>query len=226
MHRWQEEFAADHDGLSPMGVTLRRSSEWDREHANTAELSGREFDADRLWRAFDLYDGGDFSAAFQIWSELADQGSVWSMIELGRCYQNGRGVERDVAEAERWYKRAFAGGSQIAMLKCAQAAAWRQDYTACEAILQVGVNQDWTPAIFWLAWYRHKQSESRETYRSILPMLRKAAERGHPAARMYLASFMVRGRFGRLRVPLGMLLAVRTAVAEMGSREIANGQAK
>lgn len=224
MRRWQEEFAAEHDGLSPMGVTLRRSSAWDRKHANTAELGERESDSGRLWQAYELYGGGYFSAAFQIWSELADQGSVWSMLEIGRCYENGCGAKRDLAQAENWYQRAFAGGSQFAMLKCAEAVASRKDYTSCEAVLQVGIEQDWTPAIFWLAWYRHAQSESRETYRDILPMLTEAAKRGHPAARMYLAYFMVRGRFGLLRVPLGLLLAIRTAVAEMGNLETGNAQ--
>lgn len=219
MHRWLDEFAAENDGLLPLDVTWQKSAEWDKKHANSAELAERESDGDVIYRAIAYYDSGDFPAAFQIWSELAAQGSVWSMIELGRCFQHGCGVERDIAKADDWYKRAFAGGSQVAMLKCAKAAALRNDYTACEAILEIGVNQDWTPAIFWQAWYRHEQSESTETYRTILPMLRKAAERGHPAARMCLASFMLRGKFGLHRVPLGLLLAIRTAVTDVSNKE-------
>jgi hypothetical protein len=57
------------------------------------------------------------------------------------------------------------------MLHCARFAALRRDFTACEAILGVGVQQHWVPAIFWLSWYRLKQSESLATYRAIRPML-------------------------------------------------------
>jgi hypothetical protein len=100
------------------------------------------------------------------------------------------------------------------MLKCAKAATSRNDHAACEAILQVGVDQDWAPAIFWQAWYRHRRSDSKETYQAILPMLKTAAGRGHPAARMVLAGCMVRGKFGLFRVPIGFLLSVRAAFDE------------
>lgn len=125
---WLEEFAADHGGQSPADFTWRRSTEWDRNHANSKELAEREADMDRVYEAFELAEAGDFSSALRLWTELAERGSVWSMIEVGRCHQFGRGVVRDPDEAEAWFRRAFAGGSQIAMLKCAAAAASRGDY--------------------------------------------------------------------------------------------------
>ncbi len=134
------------------------------------------------------------------------------MIEIASCYEFGRGVLRDEAEADQWYFRAFEGGSQFAMLKCAKAAASRQDFALCEEILKVGVDQDWPPAVFWLAWYRHRQSGSRATYRAIRPLLEKAAKRGHPAARMILGNLMVRGKFGVFRVPQGFIVGVCWAI--------------
>jgi hypothetical protein len=211
---WLEEFVAGHDGRSPADFTWRRSTEWDRNHANSKELAEREADMDLVYKAFELAEAGDFSSALRLWTELAELGSVWSMVEVGRCHQFGRGVVRDPDGAEAWFRRAFAGGSQIAMLKCAGAAASRGDYAACEAILQVGVDKKWAPAIFWQAWYRHARSESPETYRAILPMLKTAAKSGHPAARMVLASCMVRGKFGVWRIPLGLLLAAKAALDE------------
>jgi TPR repeat protein len=145
---------------------------------------------------------------------MAKQGSVWAMIEIGRCYQYGRGVLRDEDEAELWYERAFVGGSQVAMLKCADAAAARRDYKATVQILQVGVADGWIPAIFWLAWYRHKQSPTKQTYTEIFPMLKLAARRGHPAARMTLVNFMARGKFGMIRKPVGVMLAIIDVVKE------------
>jgi len=189
------------------------AGEWDREHANSDEL-WRECDRDALRQAHELYEAGDRAGAFQNWLDLAEQGSVWSMIEVGRCYEYGRGVPADPTMAENWYRRALAGGSQIAMLKCAKFAAQRGDYTAAREILQAGVDQDWVPAIFWFAWYCHKQSATGETYRAILPMLKDAARRGHPAARVILANFMVRGKFGRWRIPIGIRLVIRLGSLE------------
>jgi TPR repeat protein len=114
------------------------------------------------------------------------------MIEIACCYEFWRGVSRNKAEAEVWYRRASASGSQLAMLKCAKAAASRHEFGRCEGMLQIGADRDWTPAIYWLAWYRHKQSNSSVTYGESLSLLRKAARRGHAAARMILAIFMVR----------------------------------
>ncbi|GAA4780434.1 hypothetical protein GCM10023219_30560 [Stakelama sediminis] len=177
-------------------------------------MAQREPDMERIRQAFAFYEAENFTSAIRIWFDLAELGSVWSMIEVGRCYQSGRGVPQNSGEAEQWFKRAFAGGSQIAMLKCARSAYAREDHGACEAILQIGVNQDWTPAIFWQAWYRHRRSKSKETYRTIFPMLRTAARRGHPAARMVLASCMMRGKFGLFRIPKGIILAVQAALEE------------
>lgn len=209
LQRWGEEFVADHDGLNPWGWMWQVSDRWDRARANREELAAREFDVDQIRRANKLNRSENYAAAFQIWSELAERGSVWSMIEVGRSYEFGGGVPIDLAKAEDWYKRAFAGGSRIAMLKCAKFAASRGDYSSCDALLQVGVDQDWVSAIFWQAWYRHKNSESPETYRIIYPMLKDAAKREHPAARMILANFMLRGKFGVLKVPLGWLKYLR-----------------
>lgn len=209
MQNWGTEYAANHGGLNPFQLMWRDTWEWDRDHAGFSEFAASEPDVERIWEAGQLSDEGKYSEAFQIFLELAESGSVWSMFEVGRCYDIGLGVTRDDSEREQWYYRAFKGGSQLAMLKCAEIAALRCDYELCDDILKVGVGQDWPPALFWLAWYRHKQSESRATYNSIRPLLKSAAKRGHPAARCFLAHFMVRGKFGRLWVPIGFLLVAR-----------------
>jgi TPR repeat protein len=57
--------------------------------------------------------------------------------------------------------------------------------------------------MYWLAWYRHKQSDSRETIRSIRPLLEAAALQGHPAAQLMLGRFMAKGRFGMRHIRAG-----------------------
>ena len=214
MKRWGEDYAAHHDGLDPLSVTWNQSHAWDQAHTNESKLFAREPDMERFRQAFELAEASEFESALDIWRDLAANGSAGSMVEIGACYETGCVVAQDTIEAEQWYYRAFLGGSQSAMLRYAAAAAARRDFKLCEEILEVGVRQDWTPAIFWQAWYRHRQSENSVTYQTILPALQKAARRGHPAARMILSTFMVQGKFGILRIPLGFLLAARTSWEE------------
>jgi TPR repeat protein len=217
------ECAAAHPHLDPWGAAWARTDKWDRQHANRNELLRREADRDRLEQAYELHMSADSEAAFAIWHALAEQGSVWAMIELGRCYEDGDAVATDLDMAEAWYERAFAGGSQIAMLDYAKLAARRGDYATCEDVLRVGVEQNWAPALFWLAWYRIKQSKTKQTYRAIRPMLKNAAAQGHPGAMMVLANFMVRGKYGLLRRPVGFLRLLRASMADVGNREAATG---
>lgn len=186
--------------------------QWDRRHSNRDELAAQETNGDQIEEAIRFHKAGDFAAAFQKWLALAQKGSVWSMFEVGQCYETGAGVTADQEKAETWYKRACAGGSQLAMLACARLAASRHDYAACENILQPGVEQGWAPAKFWLAWYRHEQSESMQICRRLLPLLNDAAAKGHPGAKFLLANFTIHGKFGLLRVPFGFLLALRNGL--------------
>ena len=42
--------------------------------------------------------------------KAADQDCPAAFYELGVCYENGEGVERDLVEAETWYRKAVDGG--------------------------------------------------------------------------------------------------------------------
>jgi hypothetical protein len=195
-------FARRQFDFDPIERVWKISHAWDCAHSNKWEILRREADRDALTQAFNLY-ASDPQAAFRLWLELAERGSVWSMFEVATGYTGERGVATDPGEAEKWFKRGFEAGDQRAMLECARMAVESGDYAAAEAILQGGVDQDWAPAMFWLAWYRHKQSDSRETYRNVRPLLEAAGQQGHPAAQMMLGRFMAKGKFGILHIPAG-----------------------
>ena len=56
-------------------------------------------------------------AAFSWYMKAANQGNHDAMFQLGSCYENGNGVERDFLEAANWYKRAANKGSAPACQK-------------------------------------------------------------------------------------------------------------
>lgn len=52
----------------------------------------------------------DYETALKHWRPLADGGHSSAQFGLGLAYENGRGVERDLAEAAQWYRRAADQG--------------------------------------------------------------------------------------------------------------------
>lgn len=212
--RKSAECAASHPWIDPWGWAWEETPQWDIDHANWFQLDKQEPDPELLSRAFHLADAGAAEAAFQIFLELAQRGSGRAMVEIAVCHQYGSGVPVDLVEAENWYRQACAAGSQYAMIECARFAASRQDFLTCDAILQAGVNDSSASAAFWQAWYRHKFHPNKDSYRTIYPVLKLAAKSGHPGARVLFASLAIRGKFGILRIPFGVLSAMRLAAAE------------
>ncbi len=207
-----KECAASHPEIDPWGQAWAETETWDTENANWQEVDDREPDLHRAIEATDASDTGDLATAIKIWHGLAERGSVRAMIELGICHEFGCGVPLNPDLAEDWYNQAASGGSQFAMLRRAHLAASRNDYAESDAILQAGVDAGWASAIFWQAWYRIKQSGSKECYRRTYPLLKLAAKLGHPGAKLVLANLTVRGKFGRLRVPFGLVSAAKLVI--------------
>ncbi len=215
IRRDRDAYVALHPWINPWNWVWADTEQWDMTNANWDELDEREPDIELICRAMDLSGAGDHSEAMLIWTGLAEQGSVRSMIELGEHHEYGYGVPVDLDLAEIWYQQALVGGSQYAMLKCAHFAATRQNFSECDAILQPGVDNGWASAAFWQALYRYEQCDSKDAYRSIFPLLRTAAKCGHPGGKLYLTNFMARGKFGILRVPIGFFRAISLAFTEL-----------
>ncbi len=50
-----------------------------------------------------------------IWfSRAANQGNAYAMEKLATCYENGIGIEKDLAEAKKWFERALNKGCGVA----------------------------------------------------------------------------------------------------------------
>ncbi|KAH8047520.1 hypothetical protein JL720_16093 [Aureococcus anophagefferens] len=58
---------------------------------------------------------GNFDAAFSYFKSSASQGYFNAFYGLGKCLENGYGVDRDLDEAKRWYARVAAKGDEEAI---------------------------------------------------------------------------------------------------------------
>jgi TPR repeat protein len=157
-------------------------------------------EADTLWRR-------DPDAGFARLSELAAGGSVWAMMLTGWAYESGKGIAGDLGKAEQWYRLAFEGGSQQALLRLGRLYEERGDLPASENVYRVGVTADWGPAMYYLAVVELRQPLSPARLEEARALLERAAARGDLGAGMTLARLWTRGWFGLRGIPTGLRLA-------------------
>jgi TPR repeat protein len=180
------------------------SDQWERDNSNEWELWCEESaenlqlieEANTVWET-------DLAAAFRLYLQAADAGSIWAMQVVARCCDEGIGVAADHGLAKDYYLRAINAGSWIATIQYARSLARHGDHAECEKILEDGVRASFAPACFWLAWYRRKRSTSRTARRELRPLLEAAARMGHPAAKSMLRGMMMMGDFGLREIPRG-----------------------
>lgn len=55
----------------------------------------------------------------EIFEQRAELGDAEAMLNLGACYQNGKGVPQDIAKAIEWYVRAARFGNSAALYNLA-----------------------------------------------------------------------------------------------------------
>lgn len=76
--------------------------------------------------------------ALRLWQPLAESGHVDAQFNMGLLYDNGVGVERDLARAAEWYRRAAEAGDRTA-----------QSYLGEMYARGHGVETDYAEAVEW-----------------------------------------------------------------------------
>ena len=182
----------------------KQADAWDRAHSNEYALFSKISDEarERLDAAKAIW-STDPDAAFCIYLDLAEDGVAWAMEIVAHEYAQGTLVVHDFEQAQIYLRRAIEAGSWMATVKYARLLAKLGHFDTCEITLQDGVQAGFIPAFYWLAWFRFRQSKSRQTCREIRPLLERAADAGHPAAALLLAQMRLRRKFGFREIPQG-----------------------
>lgn len=116
----------------------------------------------------------------------AEQGYAPAQTELGLCYENGKGVEQDEAQAVRWYRKAAQQGSAQALAIMARSYSQGQNVEKNEAeasrwFLRLA-RQDSPQARYWLGrCYESGWGVEKDAARAV-QWYQKAAEQGHAEA--------------------------------------------
>src|SRR5260370_27620972 len=79
----------------------KKLSSWSVQQANNQEIWNRDTEQERIREAIRLGESLPV-VAFQSLLNLAENGSVWSMLHVGWAYETGNGIALDAARAERW----------------------------------------------------------------------------------------------------------------------------
>lgn len=187
-----------------------RSDAWELLASNEDEILSGE--SDHCWaiiqRAAEIQDIKP-SAAFQLYRQAVEAGSIWSLEKIGCDYWAGRGIAADPKMAMEYFHRAICAGSWMSTIYYARLLAEFGRDGECERTLENGTASDFVPAYFWLAWFRYQKFKNTKARREeVKPLIEYAAERGHPGAKVMLARWMVRGKFGSRYILRGLMLAV------------------
>ena len=144
---------------------------WERDHSNAWELWCEESDDNLklIEQAAALLDS-DPAAAFRLYLQAADAGSVWATQRAGWHYHTGTGVPADFGQAQEHYRRAIEAGSWMATIDYALLLADYGHFETADQLLEDGVRSDFIPAFFRLARLRYRRSGSRKTCREIRPL--------------------------------------------------------
>jgi hypothetical protein len=177
--------------------------DWDDQQINDQSLIEADPHKDEVNDAVELLKNAP-EKGFEALLDLAQLGSIWSMVHVGFCYATGEGVVADLGQSEDWYRRAFEGGSQWALLVYGRRQYAKHDFDKCEAVFSVEAAGDWAPAQYWLACARIKKSRRRATLRQVRPLLESAMEKGSPAAKWILGYYMSWGWLRLRDIPTGI----------------------
>ena len=211
----------------PSNAAIRKwCLDWDFAQTNDQEIWASEPDLARFRSARALRDS-DPAAALAEFQALVQQGSIWSMMEVGYCLWKGRGTDVDRDQAEQWYGAASQNGCQRALLEYIMILLNRGDLDQAEAALGPAVADDWAPALYWQASIRMRRAKDRETMSQVLPLLERAAEKGSRYAQWTLAKEMSWGRFGLDKVPEGHRLLGRfsgAALADLTEKAVTDSE--
>ena len=69
--------------------------------------------AARMAEAYDAAERGDYPAALAIWGPLAQSGIARAQNNVGACFAEGLGIDRDPALALRWLTLAAEAGDPV-----------------------------------------------------------------------------------------------------------------
>lgn len=120
-------------------------------------------------------------------NELAQQGNVKAMYGVGKLYERGRGVVKNIQKAAEWYQKAASSGSASAQARLGilyfEGRGVNQDYNKALKLLNDAAKQNVPSALFQLANMYELGTGVQQDLKVSIGWYKKADEFGYYAAK-------------------------------------------
>jgi TPR repeat protein len=128
----------------------------------------------------------DEHQSFMLNSQAAESGMRDAVLAMGWFYLNGVGVEQDMEQARRWYRKSARQGDSRAMFSLGQMAYDERDFADAQVWFRRASDKGHARSLFWLGklyWRGYGVSEDRK---QAMALFQKAAANKIPEARRVL----------------------------------------
>lgn len=159
--------------------------------------------------ASDLFEDGRYEDAAKNYRLLAEQGAVGAQLRLGWMYHAGKGVQKNLDEAEKWYLKAAITDSPEAQFYLATLYRSKEQYKQAIEWLQKSALQNYAPATYLLGKLYYMGEGVDQNRGTAFKYFEQAAKNGHLFALRNIAYDIIKGRRGISRIPFGVFLMVK-----------------
>lgn len=166
-----------------------------------------------LEQAQALLDQKRYAEAIKIYEGRANAGDSHSQAFLGWMYFEGSGVARDIEKAFAWFSRAASLGSKEGAFYAGRAAMSLGRHEEAVKSFQAAARQEYGPALLWLGLIYTRGLGAKVDFDKGVDYLRRSEKTGNRFAQREIALLMLRGKFGAIKVPLGLLLLPFAVIA-------------
>lgn len=168
---------------------------------------------DEVRIANELFDQGKFEAAFQKYLPEAIAGSVTAQIMIGWMYHSGSGVNQNLEEAERWYKKAAETNSPEGQFYLGTLYRSKGKYLQAIEWLEKAADQKYAPALYRLGKMYDNGEGANKNHDKAYGYFEEAAKMGHVFAQREVAVKMIKGHHGVLNILKGFFMFVKLVFA-------------
>jgi len=152
----------------------------------------------------------EYDKAFEIYIELANHGSTSSQRFIGWMYLSGEGVEKNIEQAEFWFKKSADGDDVEAQFGLGKIYLLKNDIEQAKYWFEKSVENKFMPSYFRLA--KIYLSESENNFNKGFDLLKVAAKSGHIASGKNYALLLIKGKKGLFNRVIGMFLFIKIVI--------------
>ncbi|SRR6266852_4771297 len=128
----------------------------------------------------------DARKSFILNSQAAESGMRDAVLAMGWFYLNGVGVEQDIEQARRWYRKSARQGDSRAMFSLGQMAYDEKDFADAEVWFRRAIDKGHARSFFWLGKLYWRGCGVSEDRKQAMSLFHKAGANKVPEARRVL----------------------------------------